>query len=64
MNSRNRLEVVSDREREFGRFLLTGSADVILLPKLSESFAGQIEVMTLWATAWETATFYGSAVIR
>jgi uncharacterized protein len=37
-----------DRQREPGRFLLTGSANVLLLPKLSESLAGRMEVLTLW----------------
>ena len=34
-----------DRRRTPGRFLLTGSANVLLLPKLSESLAGRIESM-------------------
>ena len=42
------IKVAVDRRREAGRFLLTGSADVMLLPKLSESLAGRIEVLTLW----------------
>jgi len=37
-----------DRKREPGCFLLTGSANVLLLPKLSESLAGRIELLTLW----------------
>lgn len=37
-----------DRERTPGRFLLTGSSNVLLLPKLSESLAGRMEVLTLW----------------
>lgn len=41
-----KLEV--DRDRQPGRFLLTGSADVLLLPNLSESLAGRMEVLTLW----------------
>jgi predicted AAA+ superfamily ATPase len=42
------IKVAVDRKREPGRFLLTGSADVLLLPKLSESLAGRMEVLTLW----------------
>jgi predicted AAA+ superfamily ATPase len=42
------IKAAIDREREPGRFLLTGSANVMLLPKLSESLAGRMEVMTLW----------------
>jgi predicted AAA+ superfamily ATPase len=37
-----------DRERRPGRFILTGSAQVMLLPKVSESLAGRVEVHTLW----------------
>jgi hypothetical protein len=37
-----------DRDRKPGRFLLTGSANVMLLPRLSESLAGRIELIPLW----------------
>ncbi|MCX8090459.1 MAG: ATP-binding protein [Verrucomicrobiae bacterium] len=37
-----------DTNRKPGRFLLTGSAQVLLLPKVSESLAGRMEVLTLW----------------
>ncbi len=37
-----------DRERRPGRFLLTGSANVLLLPRLSESLTGRMEILTLW----------------
>ena len=40
-----------DRDRRPGRFLLTGSANVLLLPKISESLAGRMEVLTLWPLA-------------
>lgn len=36
-----------DQDRRPGRFLLTGSANVLLLPKLSESLAGRMELITL-----------------
>src|SRR5271166_319462 len=42
------IKLAVDRKREPGRFLLTGSANVLLLPKLSESLAGRMEVLTLW----------------
>ena len=42
------IKMAVDRQREPGRFLLTGSANVLLLPKLSESLAGRMEVLTLW----------------
>jgi predicted AAA+ superfamily ATPase len=42
------IKAAIDRDRQPGRFLLTGSANVMLLPKLSESLAGRMEVLTLW----------------
>lgn len=36
-----------DRKRRPGSFLLTGSADVFLLPNIAESLAGRMEVLTL-----------------
>lgn len=40
-----------DRSPSFGRFLLTGSANVLLLPKLSDSLAGRMEVLRLFPLA-------------
>lgn len=37
-----------DLNRTPGRYLLTGSANVFLLPRLSESLAGRMEIFTLW----------------
>jgi predicted AAA+ superfamily ATPase len=45
------LKAIVDRDRRPGRFLLTGSAQVLLLPRLSESLAGRMEVLTLWPLA-------------
>ena len=42
------LKATVDRDRRPGRFLLTGSADVLLLPELSGLLAGRMEVLTLW----------------
>jgi predicted AAA+ superfamily ATPase len=36
-----------DADRRPGRFLLTGSADVLTLPQISESLAGRMEIVTL-----------------
>lgn len=36
-----------DAKRKPGRFLLTGSANALVLPKVSESLAGRMEVLTL-----------------
>lgn len=37
-----------DRDRRPGTFILTGSANVLLLPRLSDSLVGRMEVLTLW----------------
>lgn len=36
-----------DRDRRPGRFILTGSANVLLVPRLSDSLAGRMEIMQL-----------------
>lgn len=38
-----------DRRREPGRFLLTGSANLLLLRQVSESLAGRASYLTLWS---------------
>lgn len=41
------LKLAVDNSRTPGRFILTGSANVLLLPKLSDSLAGRMEVLRL-----------------
>ena len=41
------LKLAVDRRREAGRFLLTGSANVLLLPELSDSLAGRLAIQRL-----------------
>ena len=36
-----------DRRRTSGRFLLTGSANVLLVPRLADSLAGRMEILRL-----------------
>jgi len=40
-----------DADRRPGRFLLTGSADLMMLPRVAESLAGRMEVMRLFPLA-------------
>jgi predicted AAA+ superfamily ATPase len=42
------IKAAVDRDRTPGRFILTGSANVMALPRLSESLAGRVELHTLW----------------
>ena len=37
-----------DQKRRPGQFLLTGSANIMLLPRLSESLAGRMQIIRLW----------------
>jgi len=37
-----------DRDRRPGRFLLTGSADVLQLPRIADALVGRMEVVRLW----------------
>lgn len=41
------IKAVVDNDRRPGRFLLTGSANILALPIISESLAGRMEVVTL-----------------
>jgi uncharacterized protein len=41
------IKMIVDRDRTPGRFLLTGSANLLLLPTLSESLAGRMAVVRL-----------------
>ena len=42
------IKLAVDRNRQPGRFLLTGSANVMTLPRLSESLAGRMEIIPLF----------------
>lgn len=42
------IKLVVDEDRRAGRFLLTGSTNIMALPKLSESLTGRVRIITLW----------------
>jgi len=42
------LKAEIDRDRRSGRYLLTGSANVLTLPRVSEALVGRMAVLTLW----------------
>jgi uncharacterized protein len=42
------LKKAIDEARERRRYIMTGSASILTLPKLSESLAGRMEIHTLW----------------
>ncbi|MBI3319948.1 MAG: ATP-binding protein [Candidatus Omnitrophica bacterium] len=41
------IKTVVDRDRAPGRFILTGSANVLLVPRLADSLAGRLEILRL-----------------
>lgn len=45
------LKVAVDRDRRPGRFILTGSANVLLVPRLADSLAGRMEILRLYPLA-------------
>ena len=45
------LKLTIDRKRVAGRFILTGSANVLLVPKLADSLAGRMEILRLYPLA-------------
>ena len=45
------IKAAVDRDRRPGRFVLTGSANVLALPRVSDSLAGRMEILTLWPLA-------------
>jgi uncharacterized protein len=57
------LKRIVDQEREKRRFVLSGSANMLALPKLADSLAGRMEVFSLWPLAqWEISGKSGSVV--
>lgn len=47
-NILNAVKLEIDRKRTPGRFLLTGSANLLLMNRISESLAGRASYLTLW----------------
>jgi uncharacterized protein len=45
------IKATVDRDRRAGRLLLTGSADVFAVPRVAESLAGRMRLLTLWPLA-------------
>ena len=48
LNLLNAVKRSIDRRSEPGRFLLTGSANLLLMRQVSESLAGRASYLTLW----------------
>ncbi len=55
---------VVDRDRRPGRFLLTGSANLLLLPGVSESLAGRMEILNLQPLAEAEKSYHAGDFLR
>lgn len=53
-----------DRDRRPGRFLLTGSANILLLPRVTESLAGRMEVIQLQPLTEAEKEYSGGSFLR
>lgn len=42
------IKAAIDRDRRPGRFLLTGSAGILVVPQAAEALAGRVEILNLW----------------
>ena len=42
------IKAAIDRDRRPGRFLLTGSAGILVVPQVAEALAGRVEILNLW----------------
>ena len=45
------IKLIVDRNRKNGRFIITGSTDILLVPSLSESLAGRMQTICLYPLA-------------
>lgn len=52
-----------DKDRKPGRFLLTGSANVLMLPQIADSLAGRMEIIELWPLAQSEINNHDSSLI-
>ncbi|MGB0955877.1 MAG: ATP-binding protein [Panacagrimonas sp.] len=57
------IKTAVDKHRVAGRFLLTGSANVLMLPQIADSLAGRMEIIELWPLAQSELEHRGSSVI-
>lgn len=53
-----------DKNRKPGRFILTGSANILLLPKLSDSLAGRVEIIHLRSLSQAEIIGHQSSVMQ
>ena len=58
------IKMAVDRDKRPGRFLLTGSANAFLLPQLSESLAGRMEILPLQPLSQGEIVGSGSRLIE
>ena len=52
-----------DRNRMPGRYLLTGSANILTIPKVADALAGRMELLTLWPLSISELTEGGKNIL-
>ncbi len=52
-----------DRNRQPGQFLLTGSANALMLPKVSESLVGRMVILTLFPLSYDEINGFENTII-
>jgi len=52
-----------DRNRQPGRYILTGSADILTLPRVADALTGRMEVVTLWPLSVSESSGGSSTII-
>ena len=57
------IKAAVDKQRTPGRFLLTGSANVLMLPQMADSLAGRMEIIELWPLAQSELNRHTGSVI-
>lgn len=58
------IKAAVDKDRRPGRFLLTGSANVLMLPRMADSLAGRMEIIELCPLAQSELNRRGGSVIE
>ncbi len=58
------LKAEVDRDRRAGRFLITGSANALLLPRLADAFVGRMELVTMYPLAQTEIESHPSHLIQ
>ncbi|WP_462324242.1 ATP-binding protein [Desulfoplanes sp.] len=57
------IKEIVDRDRKPGRYLLTGSANLLTMPLVNDSLAGRMEILTLWPLSQDEKAGHCSDIV-